>query len=101
MLADRRISVYLASSILNVAALAVDDEAFDDTIAYSMIDGVMRNDVLTIYTPLLIESPAFLTLEATYGRFVCACPSYSLSNEAITYIYCVVAKAIPLYRCRR
>lgn len=56
VLVDRKISVHLASSILNVAALAVDDEAFDDTIACSMIDSVMRNDALTIYTPLLIDS---------------------------------------------
>ena len=41
-----------------------------------------------------VDSPLFLTLRATHGRFACACFGDEFSYKAMTYIYCAVAQAM-------
>lgn len=70
--------------------------------SHDVADAILRKELLNSHREdkaaglitYFVDSPIFLTLKATYGRFVCACLSYSLSYEAMTYIYCAVAKAI-------
>lgn len=40
------------------------------------------------------DSPLFLSLRTTHGRFACACFGDGFSYKAMTYIYCAVAQAI-------
>ena len=52
---DRNAPPFFASTALNIAALMVDDPAFDDTVACSLIDGVICSREISVNTNLLLD----------------------------------------------
>ena len=75
-------------AVRNCLESSCDSDELGDTILKRVAAHMSHRTAITYY----VDSPTFLELKTTYGRFLCFYYDESMCNQ--TYIYCAVAKAL-------